>query len=405
MYSLTELLTMLSSDNPTTRYDACEWLRFSQESSPEVIRALQNATQDSDAGVASRAAHALESQVHRKMMASMGIGTPEGGDQPVSPAPSIPVQAQPRQAAELGKLSGPPGTQLPDIRPQANTKMWVRTVLIIAAIIIGVVSRLSDNKNQDAMDYNEKGLKALDAGDLAQAMTNFNQAIEIKPEESVLYYNRASVYFLQGDFDLAVNDFTKAIQLGDHSAIVYNDRGAAYLYKGELETAIADLDQAIQIDPKYPDSYYYRGLAYANMDELDKAIDNFDQTILLDPNYADAYIDRATSYYQKGNRSKAINDYTTAIKLNPNDAFAYQSRGYVYGEQGDLARAINDFSQAIAIDPNDGYTYYYRGQVYASNGDNSLAASDYQKSLDLCGDDTELCQHAQEVLDGLEIKE
>ena len=67
MYSKEKLLEMLSSEKASTRYDACEWIRVSQESSPEIVTALDKATHDEDKEVAERAAYALQVVVHLRI--------------------------------------------------------------------------------------------------------------------------------------------------------------------------------------------------------------------------------------------------------------------------------------------------------------------------------------------------
>ncbi len=73
MYSKEKLLDMIESSNPSTRYDACEWLRISQESSPEMVYALQKATVDENTEVAARAQLALQADAHHKMAIKMGL--------------------------------------------------------------------------------------------------------------------------------------------------------------------------------------------------------------------------------------------------------------------------------------------------------------------------------------------
>jgi hypothetical protein len=73
MYSKENLLDMIDSSNPSTRYDACEWLRISQESSPEMVYALQKATVDENTEVAARAQLALQADAHHKMAIKMGL--------------------------------------------------------------------------------------------------------------------------------------------------------------------------------------------------------------------------------------------------------------------------------------------------------------------------------------------
>ena len=72
MTDLDKTLNMLKSQKADTRYDACEELRVASESSPEVILALEEATQDEDEEVAERASKALTSEVHLQMGVKMG---------------------------------------------------------------------------------------------------------------------------------------------------------------------------------------------------------------------------------------------------------------------------------------------------------------------------------------------
>jgi uncharacterized RDD family membrane protein YckC len=77
MYSKEEILEMLSSDKTSTREEACECLRSSRESSPEIVRALDKATHDEDPEVALRATYALQADVHHQMAIDMGVVEPD----------------------------------------------------------------------------------------------------------------------------------------------------------------------------------------------------------------------------------------------------------------------------------------------------------------------------------------
>jgi len=80
MYSKEKLLQMLSSKKASVRYDACEWIRVNQESSPEIVNALVKATHDSDNEVADRANLALQADIHHKMAIKMGMIEPDKED-------------------------------------------------------------------------------------------------------------------------------------------------------------------------------------------------------------------------------------------------------------------------------------------------------------------------------------
>lgn len=77
MYSKQKLLEMITSQKASVRYDACEWMRVSRESSPEMVKALDRATYDLDKQVAERARYALQADVHHQMAIKLGIIKPE----------------------------------------------------------------------------------------------------------------------------------------------------------------------------------------------------------------------------------------------------------------------------------------------------------------------------------------
>jgi hypothetical protein len=82
MTDLVKYLNMLKSPKADTRYDACEELRLATESSPEIILALIEATQDENEDVAERAKSALNADVHRQMAIKNEIGLPIFETQP-----------------------------------------------------------------------------------------------------------------------------------------------------------------------------------------------------------------------------------------------------------------------------------------------------------------------------------
>jgi uncharacterized protein YbjQ (UPF0145 family) len=80
MTHLDKLVEMLSSPNAGKRYDACEELRVTGESSVAAVTALEHALNDTDHEVAERAKRALIADVHRAVLLQLGrplLPTPE----------------------------------------------------------------------------------------------------------------------------------------------------------------------------------------------------------------------------------------------------------------------------------------------------------------------------------------
>ncbi len=92
MYSKEKLLEMLSNKKASVRYEACEWIRVSQESSSDIVFALKKATHDPDIEVAERAIHALQADIHHQMAIKIGIVEPDQIQQDIQT--NLPVQKE-----------------------------------------------------------------------------------------------------------------------------------------------------------------------------------------------------------------------------------------------------------------------------------------------------------------------
>ena len=134
------------------------------------------------------------------------------------------------------------------------------------------------------------------------------------------YYKRGVEYDEKGDYDKAISEFTEAIRLKPDYAEAYSRRGTAYVYKEDYDKAISDLNEAIRLNPKYEKAYYWRGGAYFDKKDYDRAISDYNEAIRLDPKYDRAYYWRGNAYYGKGYYNKAIADYKSALRIDPSNS-------------------------------------------------------------------------------------
>ena len=63
---------------------------------------------------------------------------------------------------------------------------------------------------------------------------------------------------------MALADYNKAIELDPDDAIVYNNRGLLYKAQKKEDLALADFNKAIELNPKYVTAYTNRGSLYSD---------------------------------------------------------------------------------------------------------------------------------------------
>ncbi|MGI0480888.1 tetratricopeptide repeat protein [Geminocystis sp. CENA526] len=255
-------------------------------------------------------------------------------------------------------------------------------------------------KNLEIDKYIIEGLIYSELKNHEKAISEYDQAIKLDPNNTLTYIARGVSYGELGEYDKAISDYTKVISLDPNYAVAYNNRGFTYNSLGEYDKAIADYTKTISLDPNYAVAYNNRGGSYNELGEYQKAIADFTKAINLDPNYATAYNNRGSTYNSLGEYQKAIPDLTKAINLDPNNAPAYYHRGFSYNNLGEYQKAIADFTNAISLDSSYAEAYVMRGLSYISVSQYEKALSDLTnaKSLFIQQGNTEAVKIIEDIL-------
>lgn len=93
-----------------------------------------------------------------------------------------------------------------------------------------------------------RGIKLLDQGNIDGAIAEYDNALSLKPDETLARYHRGYARRLRGDFDHAIDDFTAAIRNDPVFAEAIFNRGLAYRAKGERKMARADFEAVALTD-------------------------------------------------------------------------------------------------------------------------------------------------------------
>ncbi|MCJ1396216.1 Hsp90 cochaperone [Xylographa bjoerkii] len=94
-----------------------------------------------------------------------------------------------------------------------------------------------------------EGNKAFAAKNFDEAVTKFTQAIELEPENHVLYSNRSGAYASLKNFDRALEDANKTTELRPDWAKGWGRKGSALHGTGDLVGALDAFEEAIKLDP------------------------------------------------------------------------------------------------------------------------------------------------------------
>lgn len=107
------------------------------------------------------------------------------------------------------------------------------------------------------------------------------------------------------NFDEAIEHFTKAIELTPENHILYSNRSAAYASKKDWEHALQDATKTTELKPDWPKGWSRKGAALFGKGDLVGASEAYEAGLKLDPNNAGmkndlAAVDRAMNKEMSG---------------------------------------------------------------------------------------------------------
>jgi tetratricopeptide (TPR) repeat protein len=168
----------------------------------------------------------------------------------------------------------------------------------------------------------------------------------------------------QKQVDRAITEFDSAIRLSPNDPIALTNRGDAYREKGRFERALQDYDAAIAINPKWSNAYFGRAAALQQM-----AISNFD-----------AFVNEGSF------EELAIAEYGKGLQIFPRNANVLSNRGLLHHTLRKYDLAIADFTQAIEINPANPVFLRNRAMTYRMMRQFDLAIADYRSALTMTQD-------------------
>jgi len=101
--------------------------------------------------------------------------------------------------------------------------IWINLPMVLFFLFSCASTQPKQDESRDAKFYNNRGIAFAEKGQYGQAISDFNQAIEINPRYDRAYNKRGIVYRLRGQYNQAISDFNKAIAINPLDAEAYNN--------------------------------------------------------------------------------------------------------------------------------------------------------------------------------------
>jgi tetratricopeptide (TPR) repeat protein len=242
----------------------------------------------------------------------------------------------------------------------------------------------SPDEPKNAAEYSRRGSAFAARRDFDHAVADLTRACELAPEEPNYFYELGVVHWEDKRLVMAVSDFDTAIQLKPDHLPALVARAELRLMRENAPGAIEDLSAADHFAAKEADVRLRMASAYSRADRLPSAIAQLDLWIAAhaaDARMVQAMSDRCQAKALSGHDlAGALEDCSSALKRldkkDPNTAPVFARRGLVRLRLGDYDKSIADYDAALKLQPEDAPALYGRAVDKLRRGKSTEGQSD-----------------------------
>jgi tetratricopeptide (TPR) repeat protein len=195
--------------------------------------------------------------------------------------------------------------------------------------------------------------------DFDRAEVEYNNLVDVKPSDPMVYVDRGYFYMRQSRFDAAMRDFIAGSRMAPTQSAFSYGVGRALARMGNYSAAISQYKEAIRLAPSDSAPVLSRAEAYTQIGMYTQARDDFDRVIALglprDTDRFSVYFGRGYANIRLGDDNAAVRDFNAALSVQPRMVNALVWRGYARERLGQRQRALADYELALQVSPDDNW--------------------------------------------------
>jgi len=253
---------------------------------------------------------------------------------------------------------------------------------------------------------------------LAAAGTGLAQGQTNARAEAYYHFSKARLLDDEGQAGLAIDEFKKALQLDPDNSLIYSEMAESYVRNNRLREATDMANKAIQIDPdnieahKLLTTVYLQIIGRANAQQppsaetINSAIHEFEEIIRIDPTERQSFLMLGRLYQIKGDRDKATEIYKKFLGIEPGSEEGVTALAKLHMDAGNYKEASELLESFVKQRPDSDSALQTLGEAYSELQEYGKAAEAYRRASELDPDDLEIKKaEAQALFLGEKIDE
>lgn len=227
-----------------------------------------------------------------------------------------------------------------------------------------------------------RGIEALQQGDLAAAASAFTESAKIDPKSYLPHLGLAEVSLrLNKPLD-AEKQAQQALKLAPGNAEVLTAGGRVAFANRQMALAERRLEQAVAADPKFFPARVDLGDLY--LDTLRKpklSVESFRAAVKINGEHAGAHYGLGRALAQSSDYAAALSEFAIASRLAPDNLLPRQATGELQRAQRQHQSAIATFDDILKRKPDFIPALAGKAETYAAMGKTDQAIADFEKLI------------------------
>jgi predicted CXXCH cytochrome family protein len=202
------------------------------------------------------------------------------------------------------------------------------------------------------------GSAQMESGRLAQAETTLRHVTAQVPGDAQAWGMLGQVLYMEGRGEEGKTAFAKAIELDPEEPDVRSSLATFLLKEGDAAGAEKEIREAMRIRPGSAPVRANLASLLASRGETEEARYQFKQSIRLNPAFAEARLNYGRLLASLGETEEAQIQVEAAVAADSRLAGAHQLLGSLLGRKGDIDGALRELQLAVQLQPDSGRAQY-----------------------------------------------
>ena len=174
--------------------------------------------------------------------------------------------------------------------------------------------------------YARRGYANLCLKHFHNAIRDYDEALKRKSSNrATSLTNRGNAKYKLGEFDSSIEDFCAAIEIDPDNPLIYQGRGVSYVALLKRDLAMADFNRAVELDPQTPQPFLLRGNLKIDMKDYDGAIEDLKKSLQIAPETLVTLNCLSKAFYLKNEFAESRKYIDRILRLDPTCEWAKQA--------------------------------------------------------------------------------